>query len=221
MSVNQFRFNPAQQVNSMKGRTALERAWPGKKLSEYMNGALFGGGKQTPAERWTYINSGHGTGNYGVTNINTATPKYDEILIWANCSQDSTWSGAGSIYLGYGAESGGYGVGGSTFVKRGNWGGHSYGNETSSTLQFISGISNYTAGLWIYVTNCASTTDYKPFMARHSYSGGNSGTYQDTFWMHGIIQRTTVMNDFFVRTPYNNGNADYQPWAVWGGRKAE
>jgi len=215
------RFNPSTNVSNWQGRSEYLKGYPGKAMSDALNGGFFGGVKQTPAERWTYINSGHGSGNYGVTNINTATPKYDEILIWANCSQNNTWSGAGSIYLGYGAESGGYGVGGSTFVKRGNWGGHTYGNETSSTLQFISGISNYTAGLWIYVTNCASTTDYKPFMARHSYSGGNSGSYQDTFWMHGIIQRTTVMNDFFVRTPYNNGDQNIQPWAVWGGRKAE
>ena len=219
--MKQERFNPSTNVSNWQGRSEYLKGYPGKAMSEALNGGFFGSGGQTPAERWTYINDGHGTGNFGVTNINTATPKYDELLIWVNSSQNSSWSGAGSIYLGYGAESGGYGVGGSAYIKRGNWGGYSYGTENSSSLQFISGISNYSASWWIYVTNCASTTDYKPFVARHNYNGGNNGQYQDTFWAYGIIQRTTVMNDFFVRTPYNNGQADYQPWAVWGGRKAE
>jgi hypothetical protein len=219
--MKQERFNPSTSVSNWQGRSEYLKGYPGKAMSDALNGGFFGGSKQTPAERWTYISDGHNGNNFGVTNINTATPKYDEILIWVNSSQNSNWSSDASIYLGYPQESGGYGVGGSTFIKRGNWGGMSYGSETSSTLQFKSGISNYSAGLWIYVTNCASTTDYKPFMARHSYGGGSSGQYQDTYWMYGIIQRTTVMNDFFVRNPYNNGDTQYQWWGVWGGRRAE
>ncbi len=86
MSVNQFRFNPAQQVNSMKGRTALERAWPAKKPSEYMNGALFG------ASASNYEKLAHANGSGGTTILFSDIPQnHKNLIIVGNVF--NTWSG--------------------------------------------------------------------------------------------------------------------------------
>tara|TARA_R100000900_G_scaffold130333_6_gene106341 strand:+ start:687 stop:1361 length:675 start_codon:yes stop_codon:yes gene_type:complete len=220
--MKQERFNPSTNVSNWQGRSEYLKGYPGKAMSGALNGGFFGGAGQDPMERWTYITSPVNgvSGNYGVDNINTATPKYDEILIWCMSSQNNDWAGAGSIYLGHPSESGGYGVGGSAWWQRGQTDGWSYGIEPSSSLEFHSGLSQYSASIWIYVTNCASTTDYKPFYARHAYSGNQQGGYLYTQWAHGIVARTTVMNSFFVRNPWGSGSSSYQNYCVWGGRRA-
>ena len=54
MSFNQYRTNPGQAVSNFKGRTDTPKAWPSTRVSQWLNGGLFGG---SGAETWLSIYS--------------------------------------------------------------------------------------------------------------------------------------------------------------------
>tara|TARA_B100000287_G_scaffold177470_1_gene167487 strand:+ start:3640 stop:4299 length:660 start_codon:yes stop_codon:yes gene_type:complete len=215
--MKQERFNPSTNVSNWQGRSEYLKGYPGKAMSEALNGGFFGSGGQTPRERWTYINSGHGSGDYSVYNFNTATPKYDEILLTMNLSQGSNWYQDGYIYLNSIGSAGSFGQ--SAYWERGNWNGYDYGYETSRPITLRFGVGNQAAQVEILVTNCASTTQYKPFKWRHSF--GNN-TYQNTSWGYGVLYDLNAFNSYYIYSgsaPWAGNNYD-QGWAIWGGRRA-
>tara|TARA_Y100000814_G_scaffold167038_1_gene122049 strand:+ start:1212 stop:1868 length:657 start_codon:yes stop_codon:yes gene_type:complete len=214
--MKQERFNPSTNVSNWQGRSEYLKGYPGKAMSEALNGGFFGSGGQTPRERWTYINSGYGSGDYSVNNINTATPKYDEIKIVLNLSQGSSWYQDGKVYLNT-TSTGSFGQ--SIWWQRGQYNGYSYGHEAGAPMQVRFGVGNQPAQVEILITNCASTTQYKPFKYRHCF-GNNS--YQNTSWGYGILYDTNAFNSYYVYSgaaPWGGNNYD-QGWAIWGGRRA-
>ena len=214
--MKQERFNPSTNVSNWQGRSEYLKGYPGKAMSEALNGGFFGSGGQTPRERWTYINSGYGSGDYSVTNINTATPKYDEIKIVLNLAQGSSWYRDGKIWLNT-TSSGSFGQ--SIWWQRGQYNGYSYGHQAGEPIQVRFGVSNQAAQVEILITNCASTTQYKPFKYRHCF-GNNS--YQNTSWGYGILYDTNYFNSYYTHSgasPWFGNNYD-QGWAIWGGRRA-
>jgi len=214
--MKQERFNPSTNVSNWQGRSEYLKGYPGKAMSEALNGGFFGSGGQTPRERWTYINSGYGAGDYSVNNINTATPKYDEIKIVLNLSQGSSWYQDGKIWLNT-TSSGSFGQ--SMWWQRGHYNGYSYGHQAGEPIQVRFGVGNQPAQVEILITNCASTTQYKPFKYRHCF-GNNS--YQNTSWGYGILYDTNEFNSYYIQSnaaPWGGNNYD-QGWAIWGGRRA-
>ena len=181
--------------------TAARSAWGVIASSEDMN----------PTMNGDYLNSlTNASGNFAITSI--PTTDWQDLEIWFNKSNQSTWTADWRFYFNYNATDMN-----STYWYRGHSTGAGYGyNSQSQAYMYPEGYSNYGHFLRIYLANYSSNTNNKVWWSQGGYMNGTATSYGTVQWNCGVLNITSPITSFVTSDSYNNGSSNYQAWTILG-----
>lgn len=213
--MKQERFNPSTNVSNWQGRSEYLKGYPGKAMSEALNGGFFGAASQR-RELGQFLASGSGTNQYMISNI--PTTDFHDLEVWFKASNQSGWVTqwnlefySGSSNLSNSMNSAHYYAG--------------YSSGRSNGAQFQSAVYNYPAGFssyghtyHLYISNYSSTSNIKSWHGFGGYTNGSAFSYVTWQQNGGTINSSSVIDGIRISTGNGNGSSSYQGWAVFGRR---
>ncbi len=174
--MKQERFNPSTNVSNWQGRSEYLKGYPGKAMSDVLNGGFFGGGGLgTPA--MDYLGRVQSTG-YGSLTLSSIPTTYDDLLVYTGegsghgiGTMTQKWvTSSGNPYSGQNSYNGKY------FIQSNQYG-IDEGNR-SNVGQIKSGNASYLMLSIAYIKNYSktsqSTGSHKAFISlQHGYNGSH------------------------------------------------
>ena len=192
--MKQERFNPSTNVSDWQGRSEYLKGYPGKAMSDALNGGFFGGG----AKNYEKIAEANGGG--GTTILFTAIPQnHKNLIIVGNIF--NTWTGGAYQIDMWWNQGSSTPSSGSEYKRHSNYG---YNTNYSYSADASGGVTHFEK------------------VAYTSYNSGNV-SYGDGAGFEMVIPRysASVADKGFVcqfaANSYGEGNQNY--WGYSGGNK--
>ena len=174
--MKQERFNPSTNVSNWQGRSEYLKGYPGKAMSELLNGGFFGGDALgTPA--MDYLGRVQSTG-YGSLTLSNIPTTYDDLLVYTGegsghgvATNTQKWTtSSGNPYSGANSYNGRYFTGSSSYTI--DYGGAGNVNQVKS------GSASYLMMSIAYIKNYSKTSQatgsHKAVISlQHGYNGSH------------------------------------------------